>query len=214
MKIDLKTYDGEMTEEIEDEICRLQELHEDSIPWPQVGGDIDWADHGGVFGVATADGDWALAEVAHIDDQPEALAWVALVRPKKSGDLEEAMDMYYDGQRAILMNGVRHLVPALALKEAIESVGHMVGDGEESRKELKKCLRKPANAIGTTGADMLKGHVLAGLERAAKREVFEGKPMTDQQRLVAKMYTAAGGQTLGGEKIDTMILLAGAGENK
>jgi hypothetical protein len=78
---------------------------------------------------------------------------------------------------------------------------------DSDKKLLSKALNKPANAIGSTARDMMKGDCLAGLKRSAKKVMMGGK-VDDASKLMMKAYHVSRGNTLGG-KIETEIAVAG-----
>ena len=74
-----------------------------------------------------------------------------------------------------------------------------------SEDNLNNALDRSFNAIGTTGHDMLKGDLLAGLHRSAEK-VMNGETVEQNAQIMLRMFAAAGGQTLGaGVEIDLAI---------
>ncbi len=77
--------------------------------------------------------------------------------------------------------------------------------GDESQTD--DCLNRPANAIGSSARDFMRGDILAGLRESADK-VLEGEEVSPMARIMLKMYGASNGQTLGG-KVEKDLAIAG-----
>ena len=76
----------------------------------------------------------------------------------------------------------------------------------ETERTLNKRLNRVVNKIGSTGRDVLRGDLMAGLRRSAK-EIAEGKrEPTQEEQIMMKMHSVCKGQTLGGKTEETVAL--------